>query len=351
MNSEARGHEPVHRAHRAAFAALVLALGIGLPYIAPTGSSGQTGIPATTRPRAERASGFYDERLQRVVLVGGAAQPDPGERDGVWSWSGTRWEVVTASGPPALANSAGAYDRRNRRAVIAGGAKASAGNPPWQVSGETWIGDERGWMPFGGIQPRDHHAMVTDGRGAVLLYGGIPADRSAPWPADTWELAADSWTRVATEGPPARGRTALAYDSSRGQVVLFGGVSAPSGADQPQVFFGDTWIWENRAWRKVAESGPPGRYAHGMVFDERARVVLLYSGSAAHRNAPLTDMWKWDGHRWSEIALTGSTPGYRYQPVMVYDRARARTILYGGIQGSNDDTWEWDGQRWRQIQP
>ena len=62
-------------------------------------------------------------------------------------------------------------------------------------------------------------------------------------------------------------------------------------------------------------------------------------------------MWKWDGHRWSEIALTGSTPGYRYQPVMVYDRARARTILYGGIQGSNDDTWEWDGQRWRQIQP
>jgi hypothetical protein len=36
---------------------------------------------------------------------------------------------------------------------------------------------------------------------------------------------------------------------------------------------------------------------------------------------------------------------------MVYDRARAKTVLYGGIQGSKDDTWEWDGRQWRQIHP
>ena len=70
-----------------------------------------------------------------------------------------------------------------------------------------------------------------------------------------------------------------------------------------------------------------------MVFDERAGVVLLYSGAAAHRDAPLSDMWQWDGVRWSEIRLEGPTPGYRYQPVMVYDRARGRTVLYGGIGG------------------
>jgi len=29
-------------------------------------------------------------------------------------------------------------------------------------------------------------------------------------------------------------------------------------------------------------------------------------------------------------------------PVMVYDRARDRTVLYGGIRGPSD-TWEWDG--------
>jgi hypothetical protein len=132
--------------------------------------------------------------------------------------------------------------------------------------------------------------------------------------------------------------------------VLFGGASEPPGANQPQTFYNDTWIWNGERWRQAAEGGPPGRYAHGMVFDERAGVVLLYSGAAAHRGVPLSDMWRWDGERWTEIPLTGPTPGHRYQPVMVYDRARDRTVLYGGIGGPND-TWEWDGRRWRQIKP
>jgi hypothetical protein len=87
-----------------------------------------------------------------------------------------------------------------------------------------------------------------------------------------------------------------------------------------------------------------------MAFDEREGVVLLYGGAAAHRGAALGDMWRWDGKRWTEIVLTGATPGHRYQPVMVYDRARARTVLHGGLGGPHD-TWEWDGQRWRQVGP
>jgi hypothetical protein len=163
-------------------------------------------------------------------------------------------------------------------------------------------------------------------------------------------LENDAWKRVATEGPAGRARTAMAYDSKRGRVVLFGGASASPGPNQPQTFLADTWLWDGERWQKAADSIPPGRYAHGMVFDERAGVVLLYSGAAAHRNAPLSDMWQWDGERWTEIRLTGPTPGYRYQPVMVYDRARARTVLYGGMADAHD-TWEWDGHGWQQIVP
>ena len=86
-----------------------------------------------------------------------------------------------------------------------------------------------------------------------------------------------------------------------------------------------------------------------MVYDERAGVVLMYSGAAAHRDAPLADMWKWDGVRWTEIRLSGPTPGYRYQPVMVYDRARGVTVLYGGAPDGNTDAWEWDGARWTRL--
>ena len=300
-------------------------------------------------PATDHVVGFYDLRLQRVVIVAGAGDPKPGDRDKVWSWSGTRWERVTDEGPSGRVNASAAYDARRGRAVVAGGSRKADGGS-WEVVGDSWEGDARGWRRIGDVAPRDHHSLVEDGRGGLLMFGGIPADRSGAWPADTWTLQGDGWTRLATDGPPGRGRTALAYDSKRRRVVLFGGVSAPPGPKQPQTFFNDTWTWDGDRWQKAADEGPRGRYAHGMVFDERAGVVLLYSGAAAHRDAPLSDMWQWDGVRWSEILLDGPTPGYRYQPVMVYDRARDRTVLIGGIGGPSD-TWEWDGQRWRQVQP
>jgi hypothetical protein len=321
--------------------ALVMIAGVALSSTAQSG------------PRTTHALGYYDATLARVVLVGGADQAKAGDRDQVWSWSGTRWQPVTDAGPTARNNAAAAYDAGRRMAVIAGGARQAA-DASLEVVGDTWIGRPTGWQRIAGtdIEPRDHLSMVYDeGRRTVLLFGGIPGVRSAPWTSDTWELGDDGWVRVATEGPAGRARTGLVYDTTRRQVVLFGGVGASPGPKQPQPFFGDTWVWEKAAWRRVASDGPPGRYAHGMVFDERAGVVLLYSGAAAHKNAPLSDMWQWDGKVWTEIKLSGPTPGYRYQPVMVYDRARGKTVLYGGLDGSTNDTWEWDGRRWTEIHP
>ena len=332
--------------------AVVLTVVVAATATAQSTSSGSGGSPTTQSPQAPRAVGFYDPTAQRVVLAGSTDQLKPGARDRVWSWTGARWELTTDAGPPSRGNTAAAYDARRRVAVGAGGARRSANDSTFEVVGETWEASSGGWQRTSGtdIDPRDHHSMVYDeARQAVLMFGGIPGNRAAPWPSDTWELRPAGWVRVATEGPAGRGRTALAYDSRRRQVVLFGGVGASPAPRQPQPFFRDTWVWEGAGWRKAADVGPPARYAHGMVFDERAGVVLLYSGAAAHRDAPLSDMWQWDGTRWTEIRLTGPTPGYRYQPVMVYDRARGRTVLYGGIQGSSDDTWEWDGRQWSEI--
>ncbi len=284
-----------------------------------------------------------------MVIVGGAGDPADGGRDRVWSWSGHGWDVEADAGPPGRVNAAAACVASSGRAIVAAGSRKTT-DGTWAVVGDTWLRDRGGWRRIADLAPRDHHALVVDGRGRVLLFGGIPADRSAPWPGDTWVLDRDAWARVATAGPAARGRTAMAYDARRRQVVPFGGVSAPPGPNQPQTFFDDTWTWDGRRWQRAAVTGPRGRYAHGMVYDERAGVVLMYGGAAAHRDAPLSDMWRWDGSTWTEIRLDGPTPGHRYQPVMVYDRARGRTILHGGIGGSSD-TWEWDGVRWRQVGP
>ena len=39
---------------------------------------------------------------------------------------------------------------------------------------------------------------------------------------DTWEWIGTAWTQVATVGPAARTRHAMAYDSDRGVTVFFG---------------------------------------------------------------------------------------------------------------------------------
>lgn len=318
-----------------------LAIAAGLAPITPAQESPQ--------PNVERGVGYYDARLQRVVLVGGRSDFKAGDRDRAWSWSGTRWELLTNDGPPGRVNAAAAFDASSQRGVVAGGALRTA-ESRYLASGDTWLGDGKSWQQIADHPPRDHQSMVSVERG-ILMFGGIPAPpgRNGPWPNDTWLLSNSAWTRVATDGPQGRGRSALAYDSRRRQVVLFGGVSAPTGPNGAQTFLGDTWILEKDAWRKVSDTGPRGRYAHGMVFDERAGVVLVYSGAGDHKGAPLSDMWQWDGRRWTEIALTGPTPGYRYQPVMVYDRARGKTVLYGGLNDFKNDTWEWDGRTWTEV--
>lgn len=322
--------------------AAVLAIVAGVAQISPA----QEPPPP---PNVPRGVGYYDAQLQRVVLVGGPSDFKPGDRDRVWSWSGTRWEPLTSDGPPSRVNAAAAFNLVSGGGVIAGGALRTQENR-LLASGDTWLGDGKSWQQLADHPPRDHQSMVSV-EGGVLMFGGIPAPpgRAGPWPADTWLLTKGAWVRVATEGPAGRARTALAYDTRRRQVVMFGGVSAPSGPGGSQTFLGDTWIWATDAWRKVSDSGPRGRYAHGMVFDERAGVVLLYSGAADHKGAPLSDMWQWDGARWTEIMLTGPTPGHRYQPVMVYDRARGKTVLYGGLNEFRNDTWEWDGKAWTEV--
>ena len=311
-------------------------------------ATGPDAQPAPTMPALSHAFGYYDVRIGRPVVVGAPGDPVGDGRDSVWSWSGTAWDFVAASGPTGRTNAGIAYERARERAVVAGGARqVTAGQ--WQIVGDSWATEAGTWKRIGDIPARDHNTLVETRGGGVLMFGGIPSDRSAAWPGDTWELRGDSWRQVATEGPGGRGRTAMAFDRARGEVVLFGGVTGPN-PDQSQTFLADTWTWNGARWRKVAEAGPRGRYAHAMVFDERRKVVLLFSGAGAHRGAPLADMWQWDGKTWTEIPLGGASPGHRYQPVMVYDAARGRTVLVGGL-GGHGDTWEWDGTRWHRVAP
>jgi hypothetical protein len=86
--------------------------------------------------------------------------------------------------------------------------------------------------------------------------------------------------------------------------------------------FGDTWVWNGAGWRELKGQSPPARYAHAMAFDSRRGIVVMYGGAtmtADRQTAHLEDMWQWDGGRWTEIKLTGKTPGNGTRRRMAYD--------------------------------
>jgi len=120
-----------------------------------------------------------------------------------------------------------AYDGNRGTVVLFGGANDS------QVQGDTWLwnGDERVWRPLatGGPDPRTFPAMAWDEvRHEVVLFGGnrvlfgTDADRDT-FLGDTWVLDAAGWSSRSVAGPSPRAEAALAFDPSRGRIVLFGG--------------------------------------------------------------------------------------------------------------------------------
>jgi hypothetical protein len=132
-----------------------------------------------------------------------------------------------------------------------------------------------------------------------VLVGGDGPDRAAT--SDVWEWDGRAWLRIPTggAGPGARTRHRLAFDPIRGTTLLFGG---QIGSGPSAVFPNDTWAWDGQAWTRLATDGPPARYLHAMAFDRRReRVVMSGGGLGAPPWRALGDTWEWDGQRWLEV--------------------------------------------------
>ena len=132
----------------------------------------------------------------------------------------------------------------------------------------------------------------------------------------------------------------MAYDETRRQIVLFGGLSLPAGTNP-----NDTWVWDGTNWSELSPATSPSARAYtGMVYDAARGGLVLFGGentSGGHLN----DTWVWDGTTWTQRAVSGPSP--RAPSTMACDVARGVTVLFGGYDGGiNGETWEWDGTAW-----
>jgi hypothetical protein len=191
-----------------------------------------------------------------------------------------------------------------------------------------------------GPKPRRGHAMAFDSaRQRLVLFGGnefLPTLFK-----NTWEWDGENWTQMTDLGPRPRLEFAMAYDSQRRKTVLFGGMVVAGER------LGDTWEWDGENWTQVEDSGPAPRSSHAMAFDVLRGRVVLFGGNA--QAGLVADTWEWDGEGWTQTGEAGPAP--RQDHTLAYDRDRKRLTLFGGWDGNAifNDTWGWDGEVWTQL--
>jgi hypothetical protein len=295
-------------------------------------------------------------RALAVVALCGCRQVDAGvpqrepfarasQSDTTTSAERALWES-RGPGPPARSGHAMTYDEARGVSVLFGG---FAGTSPLD---DTWEWNGLAWTPSctdaacASAHParRFNHAMAFDtARGVTVLFGGQGA--SAPL-HDTWEWNGRAWRDVCADSPCAsavpdeRFGHAMVYDGARGRVVLFGGTTCAASTCSDR---GDTWEWDGATWSRTTTSGP-ARTGHAMTYDRARAITLLFGGV---HNGVVDDTWEFDGAIWSQVPTTNPPPARSYA-ALAYDAAGARSILFGGA-GVSPETWVWDGSAWSQI--
>ncbi|MDQ5868591.1 MAG: kelch motif-containing protein [Thermoproteota archaeon] len=114
---------------------------------------------------------------------------------------------------------------------------------------------------------------------------------------------------------------------------------------------GDTWEWNGNEWTQVADTGPPGRWGHTIVYDSDKQKVVLFGGLAGG-NRILNDTWEWNGNEWTQVVGTG--PSARGWHSMVYDSSNDLAVLFGGVSFTSPSfsggTWKMKDNVWTKGQ-
>ena len=87
------------------------------------------------------------------------------------------------------------------------------------------------------------------------------------------------WAEIPlAEAALARSGTAIAYDATRREVILFGGRTG-SGT---LTYFGDTWRWSGGSWVQAFPAhAPSARADHAMAYDSVRGEIIAFGGKTA----------------------------------------------------------------------
>jgi hypothetical protein len=304
-------------------------------------------VPSNRMDDLEGAVAIYDPDGDRLVVMGGY-DPYLTEEYGPLNWAlalnfaGTpTWTWLTDWDAPLHGRwyHVGVYDSRAHRLVVHGGAASNG------TLGDAWALDLVGtpaWSMVTGTPPapRQGHAVAMDTRrGRMLVFGG----RTDSWCAlCSWFYYADlnaydgvgAWSDLYTPGPSGRAFASLVYDPVRDRLLLYGGMNEG-------ILYGEVWSYtfaHPQAWSLLAPAGtaPDPRRGHTAIYDPPNDRMLVFGGNTAV--GATNEVWALDlagAGAWQELAPAGTPPSPRVGHVAIYDRLRARMVMVGAA----GDSW------------
>jgi len=279
----------------------------------------------------------YDCVEKKIVMFGGD-YTNWIYSDELWEWDGIakHWTSYTPAVKPNKRHFHGmAYDKKHGITIICGGVDNSSGvnylNDIW-----AWDGGTKSWTdltPTTGPFPsnREGFQMVYDDTlDKILLFGGCTNTGGGAynWSNETWlwDGATNTWTQhFPSTIPDPRGAFAMTYDSNRGVAVLFGG-------NNNNGWRNDTWEWDSNTmdWYKCSPANQPAQLVnHAMAYNKIIGKVVLFGGGTSGSNAQ-NKTWTWDGVNWVEIFPDYAPPAI-HSHCMAYDEATNRITYHGGI--------------------
>ncbi|HEY0255625.1 MAG TPA: DUF4215 domain-containing protein, partial [Kofleriaceae bacterium] len=133
------------------------------------------------------------------------------------------------------------------------------------------------------------------------------------------------WRNVAIDQMPMRTTGTMVYDVARGEMLAFGGYDPAS-----TTVLTDTWRFNGKAWLSADPSTAPAGGAGAVAaYDASRHEVVLFGGIGAGQQIVQTDTYRWNGRDW-KLATPHTSPRGLRGAAMVYDSKRHRMVMFGG---------------------
>ena len=324
--------------------------------IVPTG-----GLP----PGMNEPSAIFDPTRNRMLVLKGTNMQ-------LWQLDlsvSPTWTDITPAGPQPQARfgQTATYDPVRDRMLLLGG---TWGNGHDYGIHDCWalpLSPGSSWQALPNHSRWWHSAIYDPVRDCVLVFGGQEGAIGAFGSREdngTWKLSltSPSWQPYFESQAPIISNHTAVYDPDGDRMLVYGGLQWAFISDISPT--GGLWTYslgENPSWNYVNSASDRGD--HSAIHDPVRNRMLVFGGDPYYGQR-FNDVGALSlpSLQWSAVSTTGTPPAKRRSHTAIYDPARDRMIVFGGIDAPMwvppagprmNDTWALGlgNNAWTQLNP